>query len=193
MEDFAIYFELGIRHIASFHALIHLFFILAMVVVFQIVDLKKIIILITAFTLAHSLGLLLGTLGWLKMDTEIVGFLTPLLLLLLCFSNIWSGTSVKNGPQFIRITLVVLYGLIHGLGYESYLHILSSHAGSSFVPTLAFDIGIEIGQLIVVAVIQIVSIIGFHLFHFKHSDWILVISGISAGAAIMLIDQANFW
>ncbi len=193
MEEFAIYFELGIRHIASFQALDHLFFVLALVVVFQIVHLKKMLILVTAFTITHSVGLFFGTIGWLKMDSGVVGFLTPLFILIVCISNIWSGTSAKNTPLFFRLSLVVAYGLIHGLGYERYLQMLTSHTGSDFVPTFAFDLGIEIGQLIVVAVIQIISIVAFHFFHFKHRDWILVISGVCAGASILLMDKAIFW
>lgn len=193
MDEFAIYFDLGIKHITSFHALVHIFWVLAIVVVFQIVQLKRMIWLVTIFTLAHSLGLLVGTLGWLSMNSEWVGFLIPVLLLILCITNISTSTSAKTAPLFFRVLLVSFYGLIHGLGYESYLNMLTSNKGSDFIPTLAFDIGIEMGQLIVVAVIQIISIIAYHLFHFKHRDWILVISGVCAGTAILLMDKAIFW
>lgn len=187
MEDFAIYFDLGIRHIVGFQTLIHIFWVLAIVVVFQIVQLKRMILLVTIFTLAHSLGLLLATLGWLSMQRDIVEILIPSLLLILCISNIRIGPSAKNAPLFFRILLISVYGLIHGLGYSHYLNMLTSSEGSDFVPTLAFDLGIEVGQLIIVAAVQLVSMLSFHFFRFKHRDWILVVSGICAGAAIMML------
>lgn len=187
MDKFAIYFDLGLRHMVNFQPAIHISWVLAIVVVFQLIQLRRMILLVTIFALTHSLGLLLATLGWLTINRELVGILIPALLLVLSITNIIMGTSARNAPLLFRIILISAYGILHGLGYDSYLNMLTSSEGSDFIPTLAFDIGIEAGQLIVVALIQIISVLAFHFFHIRHRDWILVWSGACGGIAIMAL------
>lgn len=192
MNTFSAYFELGLRHIADFDAYDHMLFILVLIAVYQIIDIKRIVILITAFTLGHSITLILATTGLIRVSSAWVEFLIPVTIFITAVINIVKGKAGK-GNLFWAYFLAAFFGLIHGLGFSNYLQMLLSREGELFVPLVAFNLGIELGQLLIVGVILIVSVIAFQLFRFKQRDWILVISGAGVGIALILAKDAVFW
>ncbi len=193
MNSFSTFFELGIRHIVDFNGLDHLLFIVALVAAYQLVDMKRMLILITAFTIGHSLTLILASTGMVSMDRDWIEFLIPLTILVTALSNIWRGKSAARSRVFFPLTITVIFGLVHGFGFSNYLKIILSKNASQAMPILAFNLGIELGQILIVAAVLVISAIGSRIFHFSHRDWILVVSGIAAGAAMILLKAAIFW
>ncbi len=193
MDTFTTYFELGLRHIADFDAYDHMLFLLALVCVYQFIDGIKILILVTAFTLGHSLTLFLATTGLVTVHEEWIEFLIPLTILITSIGNIARGRQGRQSSMFWPYMLAAFFGLIHGMGFSNYLRMLLSEQGELFVPLLAFNIGIEVGQVAIVIGILVLYEAAFRLLRFKHRDWILVISGATAGIALVLMKEAVFW
>ncbi len=190
---FSTYLELGLRHIADFDAYDHMIFLLALTAVYQLIDLKKIVFLVTAFTLGHSLTLILATLKVMAVKSEYIEFLIPITILITALTNIIRGGRAGKGSMGWKYFLAAFFGLIHGFGFSSYLQALLGSESDIFIPLLAFNVGVEIGQLAIVAVILLLGNISFQLFRFKHRDWILVISGVCLGISLILAKDTIFW
>ena len=190
---FSTYFDLGIRHIADINAYDHMVFLLALIAVYQLIDLKKIVLLVTAFTLGHSITLILATLDLLKVDTKYIEFLIPITILITAITNLIQGRGKGKGAMGWKYFLAVFFGLIHGMGFSNYLRALISKEQDVFVPMLGFNLGVEAGQLVIVLVILVIGMLSFQVFRFKHRDWILVTSGVCIGISLILAKNNVFW
>lgn len=193
MDNFSTYFELGLRHIADLDAYDHMLFLLALVCVYQITDAIKVLILVTAFTLGHSLTLFLATTQIVTIREDWIEFLIPLTILITALGNLVRGREKRGSSMFWPYALAAFFGLIHGMGFSNYLRMLLSGEGELFVPLVAFNIGIEVGQVGIVIVILLLRELLFRVFRFKHHDSILVLSGAAAGIALVLLKEAVFW
>ena len=181
MNNFSAYFLLGIEHILNWNALDHLLFILSLASVYLITDYKKLLWQITAFTAGHSITLALATLQIIQVNVKWVEFLIPCTILL---SAIYNLTKTKKRYKY---GMVAFFGLIHGLGFSNYLQRLLGAESSLFTPLLSFNIGLEIGQLVVVAFILATSILSLHVLKWKQTAYIQVISGITIGLVLPMI------
>jgi len=190
---FSTYFELGIRHIADINAYDHMVFLLALIAVYQLIDLKNIILLVTAFTIGHTITLVLATLQLVRVETQYIEFLIPLTILFTAFTNLVQGRSSGKGAMIRKYFLATFFGLIHGLGFSNYLQSLLSKEQDVIIPLLGFNLGVEFGQLVIVLIILVIETISFQILRFKHRDWILVISGICLGIALILAKNTAFW
>lgn len=190
---FSTYFELGMLHIADLDAYDHMLFILALIAVYQLIDAKRIIFLVTAFTLGHSLTLALATLEVVRVNSAYIEFLIPVTILITALSNIFRGRNAGKGPMGWKYFLAAFFGLIHGFGFSNYLRALLGKEQDIFIPLLAFNLGVEVGQIIIVLIILVTATLLFQIFRFKHRDWILVISGACAGIAAILAKDTVFW
>ncbi|MGE4514480.1 MAG: HupE/UreJ family protein, partial [Chryseobacterium sp.] len=88
MQDFLFYLKLGWEHIISLDALDHQLFVLALIAVYSFNDLKKILILVTAFTIGHSITLALSTFDIVRVNSAWVEFLIPLTIVMTSLDNI---------------------------------------------------------------------------------------------------------
>jgi hypothetical protein len=189
---FSTYFELGLRHIGDFDAYDHMVFILALISTYRLIDLKKIFWLVTAFTLGHSLTLALSTLNIISVNSAYVEFLIPVTIFITAMSSLLDQKKGSQSRMGWRYFLAMFFGLIHGLGFSGYLKAILGK-GDVVIPLLAFNLGVEAGQLIIVAAILLFSALLFQIFRFKHRDWVLVISGVSAGISLVLMKETVFW
>jgi hydrogenase/urease accessory protein HupE len=181
VSNFSIYFSLGLGHILNWAALDHLLFILSLTCVYVVTDYKKLLWLVTAFTLGHSITLALATLHLIQVNIAWVEFLIPCTILVAAISNL------IQTKQRYKYGVVAFFGLIHGLGFSNYLQSLLGAESSLFTPLLSFNIGLEIGQLAVVAIVLTSSILSIHVFHWKQKAYIQVISGITIGLVLPMI------
>lgn len=147
---FEIYFELGIKHIADFGAYDHILFVVALSATFNLSTWKRLVFLITAFTVGHSLTLLLSVLNIIQFDTKIIEFLIPITIIFSCLLNIFQN---KNNQSSIMYALVLGFGFIHGMGFSNYLKSLLGAESSIIQPLFAFNLGLEVGQLAIVFVV----------------------------------------
>ena len=194
MSQFSVYFQLGLEHILDLNGYDHMLFIIALCAVFSLSDWSRILILVTAFTIGHSITLALSTLDIIVINSDIIEFAIPLTIFITAFSNIYRRERpIRLRPIRINYFYAAFFGLIHGLGFSNYLKALLGKKSDIVVQLLAFNLGLELGQLIVVLVFLTISSIMINLFNVYRRDWMLIISSGVAGIALMLVFAARFW
>ncbi|MCU7615306.1 HupE/UreJ family protein [Chryseobacterium sp. GMJ5] len=189
MQDFLFYLKLGWEHIISLDALDHQLFILALIAVYSSKDWKKILILVTAFTIGHSITLALSILDIIRLPSNWVEFLIPLTIVLTSLGNLIIKNK-KNQHDKIHYYLALIFGLIHGMGFANTARIMIAKSQSIAVPLLGFNIGLELGQMIIVFAVLAIVFILFNLFKVRQKDWILCVSsGVFALALKMALER----
>ncbi len=189
--QFNAYLQMGFHHIADPKAYDHIVFIIALCAVYRIEEWRRILILVTAFTLGHSLTLALASLKIVTPNYEIVEKLIPITIMITALWNVMkqqtANDDLRTFAKNIRLNYVfaLLFGLIHGLGFSNYF--LSIEAGEAVKSLLAFNIGIELGQLLIVSVILLASLLAFRLFNVLQRSWTLFISGAAFGIAATIL------
>jgi hypothetical protein len=193
MGQFQLYFQLGIQHILDLAGFDHILFVVALCAIYVARDWKKIIILVTAFTIGHSITLALATLNLLRINTDLVEFLIPVSIGITAFSNILKPKPNSGNGLQINYLFALFFGLVHGLGFSNYLRSLLGKEASLFTPLLGFNLGLEVGQLVIVLIFMVISGLVVGLVGVNRKDWTLVISSIVLGMSIMMMMEARFW
>lgn len=194
MGQFELYFQLGKDHILDYkHGYDHILFIVALCAVYLMRDWKKILILVTAFTIGHSITLALSTFDIISINQELIEFLIPVTIFITATSNIFRSTELSERTTYINYGYALFFGLIHGLGFSNYLKTILGKAGSIVTPLFAFNVGLELGQIIIVSIFLIISFILVDLFTVNRRDWKMVLSAVIAGMALLLMKDKIFW
>ncbi|WP_163400590.1 HupE/UreJ family protein [Flavobacterium fluviatile] len=195
MSEFWIYFQIGLKHVLDIHAYDHVLFLMALATPYTFKDWKRILLLVTMFTIGHTLALLLSVFGIIAVKANLVEFLIPVTILITAFFNLFTaGKASKNESVNIVFFLTLFFGIIHGLGFSNYFKtILGGTASSKLVPLLEFALGIEAAQLIVVFVVLVLSYIVQTVFRFSKRDWALVMSAFIIGVVIPMIVESPIW
>ena len=186
LESFIRYFESGLYHILNFDSYDHILFVIIISVSFVFKDWKHLLILISIFSLGHTLSLLLGLYDVLNLNVNIIEWLIPFTIFFMAFYNIFTTAKLSRRPYF-SYGVVLFFGLIHGLGFANAFERLLGSSDSTLLSVIEFAIGIEIGQCIVVLFVLILSFIAQSIFRFSNRDWVLVISSIILGFILPLI------
>jgi hypothetical protein len=192
MSEFSMFFQLGVDHIADWQGYDHMLFLLALCARFSPRHWRRVVILVTAFTLGHSLSLAAAALGWVAVNASLVEFLIPLTILTTALANVLWPTTRRAGFS-LSYTLAGGFGLIHGLGFSNYLRSLLGRQSDIITPLFGFNLGLEAGQLAIVAVIMALALLATQLAGRSHRDWNLFVSGSAAGLSILLISQNFYW
>ena len=192
MQEFKIWFEIGFDHIINYQALDHILFIVVLTVIYDIKMIKKIIILITAFTVGHTLTLILSTLNLIQYDQKIIEFAIPLTIAITAINNIRKRNQALLGGGNLNYYLALFFGLIHGLGFSNYLKALLI-GDNILLELFSFNIGVEIGQIVIVLLFLFVGFIFSKIFFSKRNEWILFVSSLILGISLLLITNAKFW
>ncbi len=194
MSEFLLYLELGFDHILDLNGYDHILFVVALCATYMIRDWKKLLILVTAFTIGHSITLALATLQVVNFRAELIEFLIPVTIFITALFNLFKKERGFETPKVrSNYWLALLFGLIHGLGFSNYLRALLGKDTSIVSQLLAFNIGLELGQIIIVAIFLIISFILVDIFGVKRRDWKMIISSAVAGIALMLMFETKFW
>jgi len=192
MQDFLFYLKLGWEHIISLDALDHQLFVLALIAVYSFKEWKKILILVTAFTIGHSVTLALSILDIVRLPSAWIEFLIPLTIVLTAVGNILMNNKKQNQDK-THYYLALFFGLIHGLGFANTARVMIAKSQSIAVPLLGFNLGLEAGQIVIVFVILIILFILLNLFKINKKDWILFISsGVFALSLKMTLERIPF-
>lgn len=171
----------------------HVLFLIVLCAAYNFASWKKILILVTLFTLGHTLSLLLASYKIATVSSALVEFLIPITILVTAVFNLFTSGKGKKIEKKMGIyyMITIFFGLIHGMGFASFFTALDS--GNSILPLLEFALGIEAAQIIVVIIFLIIAFIFQSVFRFKKRDWILVVSSVVIGMTIpMLIDNWIF-
>jgi len=190
MTEFFLYLKLGLTHVLDWQAYDHVLFLIVLVAAYNFSNWKRIIILVSLFTLGHTVSLLLANFNMVLVSSKWIEFLIPVTILITAIYNL--GASGKNNRSekvglFYVITL--FFGLIHGFGFATYFKMISG--GNEILPLLEFALGVEIAQIIVVGAVLILNFIFQTIFRYSKRDWVLVISSIVIGVIIPMLQ--NTW
>ncbi|WP_185208208.1 MULTISPECIES: HupE/UreJ family protein [Chryseobacterium] len=192
MQDFLFYLNLGWEHIISLDALDHQLFVLALIAVYSFSDLKKVLILVTAFTIGHSITLALSTFDIIRINSNWVEFLIPLTIVLTSLNNILIRNK-KQSQNNANYYLALIFGLIHGMGFANTARVMIAKSQSIAIPLLGFNIGLELGQIAIVFGILMLLFILLKLFKVNQKDWILFVSsGVFALSLKMTLERIPF-
>jgi hypothetical protein len=195
MQEFWIFFKIGLNHVLDIHGYDHVLFLIALTVPYAFKDWTRILILVSIFTLGHTLALILSVFNIVVVKANIVEFIIPITILITAFYNLFTAgkTSKNNGITFIGF-VTLFFGIIHGLGFSNYFKtILSGEAIDKLPNLLEFALGIEVAQIIVVIAVLLLSFLFQTLFRFNKRDFTLTMSAFVIGVVIPLIIESPIW
>ncbi|MDI9255897.1 MULTISPECIES: HupE/UreJ family protein [Flavobacterium] len=195
MSDFWIYFNIGLKHVLNINAYDHVLFLLALTVPYEFKSWKRLLILVSLFTLGHTLALFLSVFNIVKVQPTWVEFLIPITILITALYNIViSGKSAKKDSLSFTGIVTVFFGVIHGLGFSNYFNVLlPGKPTDKLWPLIEFALGIEAAQIIVVLAALLLAYVVQTLLKFSQRDWVLIISAFIVGVVVPLILQSEIW
>lgn len=191
MGQFELYFRLGTNHILDLAGFDHILFIIVLCSSYSISDWRRIILLVTAFTIGHSITLVLATFQLLNLNSDLVEFLIPVTIAITAAGNLVVA-KLPQGTQ-INYFFASFFGLIHGLGFSSYLRALLGTEVSILTPLFAFNVGLEAGQFLIVFFFLLLSLLPLKILKVKQRQWTLLVSVVILAIAIKMIMKSNFW
>ena len=191
MSEFSLYYGLGLDHILDINGYDHILFVIALSCLYQAKNWKAVLTMVTAFTIGHSLTLALATLNIISVNSGLIEFLIPVTILFTSISNLF--LKEPTGKVAINSVYAGVFGLIHGMGFSNYLRSLLGAEDSILLPLFAFNVGLEVGQIIIVVAFMIVSSIAINILRLPYRDWKMIISSAVGGIAITLMLDAVFW
>lgn len=190
MQQFGLYFRLGYEHIADLRGIDHILFVTALCLRYQFADWRKILVLVTAFTIGHSITLALSVLNMVDYSVTWIEFLIPVTILVTAVSNLFIKKFAFNSRFPAIYFFALFFGLVHGLGFSNYLKGLLGTDQSIAGQLLAFNLGLEAGQLLIVTAVLLISFIFVSVFKCNRREYLLYISGgIFALALQMSIER----
>lgn len=175
MDDFNFYLGLGWEHIMSWDALDHLLFIAVLTAIYLFKDWKQLLILVTAFTIGHSLTLALSVLDIIRVNSDWVEFLIPCTIFLTAIYNLFHTKFTMRSVR-INYLLALFFGLIHGLGFANIIRFSLAEGQSLATGLLGFNIGLELGQIVVVFILLLLSHLVIYIFKANRRDWVIFLS-----------------
>lgn len=193
MEDFVLYFKMGLNHVLDFSAYDHILFLIVLAVVFNNFQWRKVIWLVTLFTIGHSITLALSAYEILKIKVDIIEFLIPLTIFITGIINIINSKKESKKKVDINLLLALLFGLIHGLGFSNYFRMMVGKEEDKLFPLVEFALGIELAQVIIVIGILIIGMLLKNFLRVDRRDWVLVCSSIVIGFSIQMMIDRVFW
>lgn len=194
MHPFYFYLRLGFEHISNLVGYDHILFLIVLCAVYQIQQWRKILILVTAFTIGHSVTLVLASLDIFTIPSKIIKFLIPTTIFITALHNVISsnlpGKSSKMGRNY---AMALFFGFIHGMDFSNYFKALLIDTSDIVIPLLGFNLGIELGQLLVVFFIIGIAYLLLNVIGVKHREWNVFISGAAAGMSLISMIENYFW
>jgi len=188
MSLFELYFKLGLQHIADLKGYDHILFILILCAVYSLSEWKRVLILVTAFTIGHTLTLALATLNLIRMDGDLIEFLIPLTIFITAMANLLNRKQkVPPVMHYMKYATALFFGLIHGLGFSNYLRSLLGSERGLLVPLFSFNVGIEVGQILIVVIIMVLTKLVVDLLKFPRREWHVLLSGAGLGISLVLM------
>lgn len=178
MQDFFFYLTLGWEHIISLDALDHQLFILVLVAAYSYREWRKILILVTAFTIGHSITLGLSVLHIFRIPSPLVEFLIPLTIAITASDNILLNRHQKNLMK-MNYYLALIFGLIHGMGFANTARMMMAAEQKILIPLIGFNIGLELGQIVVILIVMSLYFVFAKVLKGQKKYWILGISLIA--------------
>lgn len=187
-SEFFVYLRLGFEHISDVNGYDHILFIAALCAVYQLREWKHLLWLVTAFTVGHSITLALATLDVIRVDDALVEFLIPVTIFLTAILNIAERRDPeRRRAEYAKYALALGFGLVHGMGFSNYLRAILFEEESLFVPLLAFNVGLELGQIAILFAILALAYVVVRFLRMPAREWVVALSGGAAGVALTMM------
>jgi hypothetical protein len=185
MQDFPLYFQLGWQHILDWKGYDHILFVMVLCGTYTLPEWRKVLILVTAFTIGHSITLALSVLSIIHINTALIEFLIPVTILITAATNLLNNKQKQTGVR-LKYVLALSFGLIHGMGFSNYLNSLLGKSTNIIAELFAFNLGLEFGQVIIVLAILLVSFLVISVLRVKKFNWNFFLSAAIFGIAFMM-------
>lgn len=195
MSEFWLYLNIGLHHVLDIDGYDHVLFLIALTVPYAFKDWKRVLILVSLFTLGHTLALLLSVFEVVMIKEYVVEFLIPITILITALFHLFTaGKSAKKDSITFVAFVTLFFGIIHGLGFSNYFKsILTGENVDKLIPLLEFALGIEVAQIIVVLIVLLLSYVVQTFFRFSKRDWTLVMSAFVIGVVLPMIIESDIW
>jgi hypothetical protein len=177
MNDFMFFLREGWDHIISLDAMDHILFITALAVVYTLGEWKKVLILITAFTIGHAITLVLSVLNIIRFSDAWVEFLIPCTILVTAAVNLFQKDFSSKSLR-INYFLALFFGLIHGMGYANAIRFSLAKGQGFGISLFSFNLGLEIGQIFVVLFLLLLTYLITKLPWISRRNWVIAISAL---------------
>ncbi len=190
---FSVYFRLGLEHILDPQGYDHILFIVALCAIYTVSDWRRLLWLVTAFTIGHSVTLALATFRLVRVDTAFVELLIAATIL---FTSVMGIVQTerdrksyrrKSDLAHLKYALALGFGLIHGLGFSTFLRSVLGDEDSIVMPLFAFNVGLEIGQIAIVVALLVVGVLIARLTRMDAASWTLVLLGATGGLSLVML------
>ncbi len=192
-QNFWFNVEYGINHVLDINAYDHVLFLIVLTVPYVFKDWKRVLLLVSMFTLGHTLSLVLAAYNVVRVNAQIVEFLIPITILIVALFNVFtSGKGAQREKVGVLFLSTLFFGLIHGLGFAREFQMLLGDSDNKLALLLEFALGIELAQIIIVFLVLFLGYIVQTIFRFSKRDWIMVVSAIVVGLVIPMILNSDF-
>ncbi len=186
MSDFWLYFKLGLEHVLDWKAYDHILFLITLCVSFTFISWKRLLLLVTMFTIGHTMSLLLANYEVVSVSSKWIEFLIPITILAAAVFNILRTGKIGGNKKIISLYIItVFFGLIHGFGFASYYKMINMEG--DILPLLEFALGIEVSQIIIVLIVLVLAHLTQTFLRFGQRDWVMMISSIVIGMVISIL------
>lgn len=192
-EDFWFNMKYGINHVLDINAYDHVLFLIVLTIPYLFKDWKRVLFLVSLFTLGHTLSLVLAAYNVASINGQIVEFLIPITILIVALFNVFTaGKNAQKEKIGMLFLSTLFFGLVHGLGFASEFKILVGRTDSKLATLIEFALGIEVSQVIIVSIVLFLGYILQTLFDVNKRNYVMVISAIVVGLVIPMILQSDF-
>lgn len=193
MQEFWIWFSTGLEHILDWNGYDHILYVMALCVIFSSKEWKRLLVLITAFTIGHSLTLAASVSGFITVKQYYIELLIPITIIATCLVNILlvkqNSEATKNTNYRLNYLLALVFGFIHGMGFSYLLKSMLGKEESIVFPLLSFNLGLEAGQLIIVFTMLLISVFLARFTGFRKTIWVRTVSLGVLGISVFLFVQ----
>lgn len=192
LENFWFNVQYGLNHVLDINGYDHVLFLMVLAVPYLFKDWKRVLILVSTFTLGHTLSLVLATYGIISVNGTLVEFLIPITILITAIYNVFTAGKKDKGNKIgLYFFTTLFFGLVHGLGFAREFRMFAGQTENKLKLLIEFALGIELAQVIIVFVVMFIGFLGQTLFRFSRRDWVMVISSIVVGLVIPMILQSD--
>jgi hypothetical protein len=180
-DIFLSYLKLGYQHIVDISSLDHILFVITLCAVYHLSEWRKIAIVITAFTVGHSITLVLAALGIIVPNRYVIELLIPVTILISAVFNLVAyKIKIPSAKLYVKYAFALFFGLIHGMSFSSFFSDLMGDASAVVLPLFSFNVGIELGQFFVIFLYYSLVYL-FHRFTkiaYNRFTWIFSVLGV---------------
>lgn len=187
MSNFITHVELGFKHVLDFNGYDHILFLIVLAVIFSFSQWKKVLLMITFFTVGHTFTLGLATYQIVTIKETVIEFLIPITILITAVVNILKFSINSPKREKTNLFFALFFGLIHGLGFSNFLRVTLGRSEDKLIPMLEFALGIELAQIVIVLSVLILGTVLIHFFRVSKRDWVVITSAIVIGITIPII------